>query len=178
MHRDIEKIFFTEEDIAKRVRELGKQISADYAGKNPVLIGVLKGAFVFMADLLRALDIHCQVEFVACSSYGAGTETSGTVTLTKGLSLDIKGRDVIIVEDILDSGVTINFLKDYLLSLGPASVKVCTFLDKPARRKMPFEADYVGYTCEDAFVVGYGLDYAERYRNLPYIGVLKQEVYA
>jgi len=179
MHRDqdIEKIFFTEEQIHKRVRELGIQLSAEYADKNPVLVGVLKGSFVFLSDLIRAMTIHCQVEFVACSSYGAGTETSGQVKLTKDLGTDITGRHVLIVEDILDSGVTISFLKDYIASKNPASVKVCTFLDKPARRIKPFQADYVGYACEDAFVVGYGLDYAERYRNLPYIGVLKPEIY-
>lgn len=177
MQADIERVFFTEEQLARRVKEMGRQIADDYRGQNPVFIGILKGSFVFMADLMRAIDIHCTIDFMAVSSYGNGTKTTGAVKITKDLSHDIEGRPVIVVEDILDSGLTLNYLRTYLEVRKPASIKICTLMDKPARRRAPIHADYVGFDCPDAFIVGYGLDYAEQYRNLPYIGVLKPEIY-
>ncbi len=177
MMKDIERIFFSAEEIQNKVAELGQQITADYEGKNPFVVGVLKGCFVFMADLIRKIDTVCDLDFMSVSSYGSGTTTTGAVRITKDLNRDIQGRHVLIVEDILDSGITLSYLKKYLESREPASVKICTLLDKPARRKSEIKADYVGFECPDAFIVGYGLDYAERYRNLPYIGVLKPEIY-
>jgi hypoxanthine phosphoribosyltransferase len=164
--------------IQRRVRELGAQLSVDYEGKNPLLIGVLKGSYVFLADLARQMDILCEIEFITVSSYGSGTESSGQVTMTKALGTLVEDRHLIIVEDILDTGLTLDFLKNYLLGLKPASLKICTMLDKPSRRKVTIEADYVGYECTDAFYVGYGLDYAGNYRNLPFIGSLKPEIYS
>lgn len=178
MRSDIEEIYFSEEMIQKRVRELGAQLTADYAGKNPLLIGVLKGSFIFLADLAKALDIKCEFEFIAASSYGGGTETSGVVKLQKDVDSAVENRHVIIVEDILDTGLTLDCLRRYFMGLHPASFKICTFLDKPARRKAQIKADYVGFECIDAFYVGYGLDYDGHYRNLPYIGSLKPEIYS
>ena len=177
MRDDIEEILFSKEQLEHRVQELGAQITKDYEGKQPIFVGVLKGCFVFMADLMRAVDLHCQIDFMAVSSYGSGTTTSGAVQILKDLSADIAGRDVVIVEDILDSGVTLNYLKGYLEARKPNSIKIVTLFDKPARRKAPIYADYFGCEVPDAFIVGYGLDYAEKYRNLPYIGVLKPEIY-
>ncbi|MCL2368185.1 MAG: hypoxanthine phosphoribosyltransferase [Oscillospiraceae bacterium] len=177
MHRDIEQVFYDQETIAKRVGELGQMIAADYEGRDPVLIGVLKGSFVFMADLVRATDIKCQIEFLGVSSYGSETVSSGVVRITRDLDCDIAGRDVIVVEDILDSGLTLSYLIGYLQGRKPASIAICTLLDKPERRRAEVDAKYIGFTIPDAFVVGYGLDYIERYRNLPYIGVLKPSVY-
>ena len=177
MQEDIESVFFTEEEIKAKVAQLGAQISEAYTDKEPVFIGVLKGSFVFMADLMRTIDVYCDVDFMATSSYGAGTSTTGAVKITKDLTHNIENRHVIIVEDILDSGMTLSYLTKYLKVRNPASIKICTLLDKPSRRKTDITADYVGFLCPDAFIVGYGLDYAERYRNLPYIGVLKAEIY-
>jgi len=177
MNPDIERIFFSSEQISKRVAELGAQITADYRDREPVFVGVLKGSFVFMADLMRSIDINCLIDFMAVSSYGDGTSTTGAVKITKDLSRDIQGRDVIIIEDILDSGVTLSYLKQYLSVRRPASISICTLLDKPARRRADISPDYTGFECPDAFIVGYGLDYAEKYRNLPYIGVLRPEIY-
>ncbi|MDR3278030.1 MAG: hypoxanthine phosphoribosyltransferase [Oscillospiraceae bacterium] len=157
---------------------MGRAITADYAGKLPVLLGILKGGFVFLADLMRRIDTPCEVQFLKASSYGVGTATSGRVRLENGLSVDIENRHVLVVEDILDSGVTLSYLLGHLKAQNPASLKLCVFLDKTERRQTPITADYVGFACPDAFFVGYGLDYAERYRNLPYIGVLKPEVYS
>lgn len=175
--KDIERVLFSEEELKQRVRELGAQITADYAGKEPLLVSVLRGSYVFMADLTRCIDLPCTVDFMSVSSYGAGTKSSGQVQITKDLSDDIEGRDVIVVEDILDSGNTLYNLTRHLMDRGAASVKLCVLLDKPARREKPIQPDYAGFTVPDEFVVGYGLDYADRYRNLPYVGILKPEVY-
>ena len=178
MRDDLERILLTEEEIRERVRALGAEITRDYAGKEPLFVGVLKGCFVFMSDLVRCVDLPGSVDFMVVSSYGAGTNTSGAVEIIKDLSQDIQGRDVVIVEDILDTGVTLSYLTRYLKNRDPASIAIATLLDKPERRRADVHAKYIGFTVPDAFVVGYGLDYAEKYRNLPYVGVLKPEVYA
>lgn len=178
MQQDIAKILASEDDIRERIAELGRQIAGDYAGKEPLFVGVLKGCFIFMADLVRACDLKCTVDFMVVSSYGAGTVSSGAVEIVKDLSQDIAGRDIIIVEDILDSGNTLSYLEKIMTARNPASIRIVTLLDKPERRTADVTADYVGFTIPDAFVVGYGLDFDQRYRNLPYIGVLKPEVYS
>ena len=177
LEQDIERVLFTEEALRARVGELAQQINRDLAGKEPVLISVLRGSFIFMADLVRAIELPCRVDFMAVSSYGSGTTSSGQVKITKDLSESIEGRDVLVVEDILDSGNTLSYLLKLLQARRPASIRLCTLLDKPSRRTKPIQADYVGFQVEDLFVVGYGLDYAERYRNLSYIGILKPRVY-
>ena len=177
IHNDIERVFYSHEELQAKVKELGEAITRDYQGKSPIFVGVLKGCFVFMADLMRSVDLPCEIDFMAVSSYGKGTKSSGVVQINKDLSFDIAGRDVLIVEDILDSGVTLNYLKGYLENRNPASIKIVTLFDKPSRRKAPIYADYYGYEVPDEFSVGYGLAYAEKYRNLPYIGVLKHEIY-
>ena len=177
LEKDIQEVLFTQEELEKRVRELAAQITADYQGKEIILISVLRGSFVFMADLCRAIRLPCTLDFMSVSSYGAGTTSSGQVQITKDLSEDITGRHVIVVEDILDSGNTLSYLLNILEHRHPASVRLCTLLDKPERRTKPVDLHYRGFTIPDAFVVGYGLDYAEKYRNLPYIGILKPEVY-
>lgn len=178
MNQDIERVLITEEELHARIAELGKELAADYADKRPIFIGVLKGVVNFFADMVRATPIMCQYEFMAVSSYGAGTSTSGTVTMLKDVTCDIKGRHVVILEDILDSGLTLKFVREHLLKMEPASLKICTLLDKPERRKVDVFADYIGFTIPNEFVVGYGLDYDEFYRNLPFVGVLKPEVYS
>ena len=177
MQNNILKILMSEETLRRRVRELGEQIREDYRGKEPFFLGVLKGCFIFMADLVRAVDLPCSLDFMAVSSYGNGTRTTGAVQIKKDLNQDIEGRDVLIVEDILDSGVTLNYLRGYLKNRRPNSIRIVTLLDKPERRIADIKPDYFGFIVPDEFVVGYGLDYAERYRNLPYIGVLKPEIY-
>lgn len=177
MEKDIDHILLSEEALRARIGELGAKISEDYTGKEPLLVSVLRGSYIFMADLTRALTIPCTVDFMAVSSYGAGTVSSGQVNIIKDLSDSIEGKDVIVVEDILDSGNTLSYLFQVLQARHPASLKLCTLLDKPSRRTKPITADYVGFTVPDKFVVGYGLDYDELYRNLPYIGVLKPCVY-
>ena len=177
LEQDIERVLFTEQELKDRVAEIVAQIDRDYAGKEPMLISVLRGSFIFMADLVRSITLPCTVDFMAVSSYGAGTTSSGQVKITKDLSESIEGRDIIVVEDILDSGNTLSYLFQLLQARHPASVRLCTLLDKPSRRTKPVTADYTGFTVEDLFVVGYGLDYAEKYRNLPYIGILKPSVY-
>ena len=174
---EIERFLFTEAELKQRVQELGAQITADYQGKEPVLISVLRGSYIFMADLSRAIDLPCAIDFMSVSSYGKGTSSSGQVQITKDLSDGIEGKDIIIVEDILDSGNTLFYLMQLLQARHPASIRLCTLLDKPERRVKDIKADYVGFSVPDAFVVGYGLDYAEKYRNLPYIGIMKPEVY-
>ncbi len=175
--KDILEVLQTQEALKARVAALGAEITRDYAGKTPVIISVLRGSYIFMADLTRSIDLPCTVDFMSVSSYGGGTSSSGQVKIIKDLSESIEGRDLIIVEDILDSGNTLYYLRDVLMARKPASVKICTLLDKPERREKPIQADYVGFEIPNAFVVGYGLDYAEAYRNLPYIGILKPQVY-
>jgi hypoxanthine phosphoribosyltransferase len=177
MHDDIKEILYSEEQIKARVKELGAQISKDFEGSMPIVIGILKGAIIFYADLMRELDLAAQLEFMIVSSYGAGT-TPGQLVFKKDTDANLEGRNVLIVEDIIDSGNTLYLLKNELEKRKPAMVKICAFLDKPARRTAQIKADYVGFVCADEFVVGYGLDFAEKYRNLPYIGVLKPECYA
>ena len=177
LEQDIERVLFTEQELKDRVAEIAAQIDKDYAGKEPMLISVLRGSFIFMADLVRSITLPCTVDFMAVSSYGSGTTSSGQVKITKDLSESIEGRDIIVVEDILDSGNTLSYLFQLLQARHPASVRLCTLLDKPSRRTKDVTADYTGFTVDDLFVVGYGLDYAEKYRNLPYIGILKPAVY-
>lgn len=177
MHKDIARIMYTEQEIKDRVQALGKMITRDYQGKAPVLASVLRGSYIFMADLSRAIELPVSIDFMAVSSYGSGTVSSGQVEIKKDLSDSIEGKDLIVVEDILDSGNTLYYLMDILKVRKPASIRICTLLDKPGRRQKPIRADYVGFVIPDAFIVGYGLDYDEKYRNLPYIGLLKPEIY-
>ena len=177
IHEDVEEILLTGDEIAARVADLGAQLAADYAGRTPVLVSVLKGSIVFLADLIRAMDVPLNVDLMEVSSYGSATESSGQVRILKDLSSSIEGRDVVVVEDIIDTGLTLNYLLRYLAERHPASVRVCCLLDKPARRLAEIEIDYRGFTIPDRFVIGYGLDYDERYRNLPYVGVLRASIY-
>lgn len=177
MENDIQEVLFSEETLKECVARIGHQIEQDYQGKEIMLIGVLRGSFVFMADLCRAIDLPCTLDFMSVSSYGKGTKSNGQVQITKDLSEDISGRHVIVIEDILDSGNTLSYLLKMLENRNPASIRLCTLLDKPDRRVKQVQVHYSGFTIPDAFVVGYGLDYAEKYRNLPYIGILKPEVY-
>ncbi|MBR5089000.1 MAG: hypoxanthine phosphoribosyltransferase [Ruminiclostridium sp.] len=179
MHNDVERILFSEDEIRNAVAALGKRIAADVSGNGtPLFIGILKGSFIFMADLVRETGINCEMDFMIAKSYGNSTVSSGTVNIVKDISADITGRDVIVVEDILDTARTLAAVKELLLSRSPASVKICTLLDKvTAKRVSDLKADYKCFDVGNEFVVGYGLDYAEKYRNLKYIGVLKREVY-
>lgn len=177
MHKDVQEILFTEEAVAERVRELGAEITRDYEGKDLLVIGILKGASIFMAELVKRIDALVKIDFMAVSSYGTSSESSGVVRIIKDLDQSIEGRDVLIVEDIIDTGLTLVYLKTLLEGRKAASVKVAALLDKPDRHKVDIRADYLGFTVPDHFIVGYGLDYAEQYRNLPYVGVLKPEVY-
>ena len=177
MEKDILKVLVTEEELKTRVAELGDALYKKYEGRRPLFLGVLKGSFIFMADLVRASQLMCDVEFIAVSSYQNGTVSSGRVQITHDLQQDITGRELVIVVDILDSGNTLAFLKNYLMAKGAKSISIVTLLDKPARREKAVEADLAGFVVPDEFVVGYGLDYAQLYRNLPYIGVLKPAVY-
>ena len=178
MKDDIKKVLLSEEELHTRVSELGAQLSRDYEGKNLLMVSVLKGSVVFMADLMRAISQPAEIDFMVVSSYGSGVKSSGVVKIVKDLDINLQGKDILIVEDILDSGMTLDYIKGMLQDRNPSSIRICTLLDKPARRKADLQADYVGFTVPDEFVVGYGLDYDERYRNLPYIGVLKPEVYS
>ena len=178
MRDDIQTVLVTEEQLRAKVAELGAQVSRDYAGRDLLLVSILKGAVVFMADLMRAVTIPCSIDFMVVSSYGGtNTESTGLVKIVKDLDADLSGREVLIVEDVLDTGVTLSNLVPMLRMRHPNSVKICAILDKPARRKTSITADYRGFEVPDAFVVGYGLDYDEKYRNLPFVGVLKPEVY-
>ncbi|WP_235807418.1 hypoxanthine phosphoribosyltransferase [Loigolactobacillus bifermentans] len=177
MHQDIESILYDQAAIQQVTAKLGKQVTADYQGKNPLVICVLKGAVLFMADLVRQIDTHLEMDFMDVSSYGNSTVSSGEVKIVKDVNTQIAGRDVLIVEDIVDTGRTLHYLVDLFKYRQAKSVKICTLLDKPATRVVPVQVDYAGFKVPDAFLVGYGLDYAERYRNLPYIGILKSAVY-
>ena len=177
MNDDIRAVRVSEQQLKDTVAQLGAQISQDYAGKDLVLVSILKGAVVFMADLMRAVTIPCSIDFMVVSSYGAGTTTTGLVKIIKDLDSDLSGKDVLIVEDILDTGVTLSNLVPMLKMRDPNSVRICAILDKPSRRRADIQADYIGFQVPDEFVVGYGLDYDEKYRNLPYVGVLKPSVY-
>lgn len=180
MHEDVERVLLSEEQLREIVSRIGAQISADYKdrGSKLILVSVLKGSVVFMADLMRAITIPCCIDFMSVSSYGSGTTSSGVVKIIKDLDTNVvEGADLLLVEDIFDSGKTLSYLKEMLSARKPASIRLCTLLDKPDRRVVDLQADYVGAVIPDAFVVGYGLDYDERYRNLPYVGVLKPAVY-
>ena len=179
MHNDIETILLTEQQIQTRIQELGKLLTEEYADKNPVIIGVLKGVVVFYADMIRQIQVPCQMDFMWISSY-AGTNSTGKMVVRQDVTTDIGGRHVLILEDIFDTGNSLEFTVNHLKERNPASIKICTLLDKPERRRagVTVQADYVGFTIPNAFVVGYGLDYNEKYRNLPYVGILKPEVYA
>ncbi len=178
MQNNIEKILLTEEQIKARIAELGKELSAEYAGKDPIFVGVLKGVVVFYADMIRAIDVPCQLDFMWISSY-AGTESTGKMVVKKDVSADLTGRHVVILEDIFDTGTSLDYTYHHLLEKHPASLKICTLLDKPERRRpeITLKADYTGFVIPNEFVVGYGLDYNEHYRNLPYVGILKPEAY-
>jgi len=177
IHKDLASISYSAEFIANRVAELGRELKEEYADKNPIFIGTLKGAFIFLADLVRACEFPLQVQFLKASSYGLAAVTSGTVDISDVLDADVEGRHLIIVEDIIDTGVTMSKLREVLMARNPASLKFCAFLDKVERRTADIQVNYVGTVCADEFFVGYGLDYAERYRNMPDIGVLKREIY-
>jgi hypoxanthine phosphoribosyltransferase len=177
MLKDVERILITSEEIGMRVRELGQQITNDYAGKDILMIGVLRGAVIFMSDLARAIKRPIDIDFMAISSYGLATNSSGVVRIMKDLDEVVEGRHLLIVEDIIDSGLTLNYLVENLKSRQPASIRICTLLSKPDRRKVDVQVDYNGFIIPDYFVVGYGLDFAGKYRNLPFIGVLKPEIY-
>lgn len=176
MERDIQSILISEEELKQICKRLGEQITRDYQGKKLLVVSVLKGAIVFMADLLREIKCDCEIDFIAVSSY-SGTKTTGVVKFKKDLDIDPDGMDILIVEDILDSGVTLSYLRSVLMGRNANSIKICTLLDKPANRKADIKADYVGTEVPDAFIIGYGLDYNEKYRNLPYIGILSPSVY-
>lgn len=177
MIRDLKEILFDENKIKEKVVELGKRITQDYEGKELVLVGVLKGSVMFMSDLMKTIEIPCCMDFMAVSSYGAATESSGIVRILKDLDYPIEGKDILIVEDIIDSGITLKYLLEYLKARKPSSIEVACLLNKPERRRVEIEVKYLGFEVPDHFLVGYGLDYAERYRNLPCIGILKEEVY-
>ena len=178
MKNEIKEILLTEEQLKEKIAQLAAQISRDYQGKSPLIVGVLKGSFIFMADLVRALTIPCNIDFLMVSSYGSGDKTSGVVQIIKDLDYDISGKDILIIEDILDSGLTLKYIMGLLSAKNCASIKLCTLLDKPDRRQAQVHVDYQGFKIPDEFVVGYGLDYAECYRNLPYIGILDEKVYS
>ena len=179
MHKDIQEILLSEEQIKNRVAQLGQELLRDYGDKNPVFVGVLKGVVVFYADMIRAFDAPCELDFMRVSSY-RGTQSTGNVVVRQNVTVDLTGRHVVILEDILDTGRSLEFVCDHLRRKGAASVKICTLLDKPERRApgVTLRADYVGFTIPNAFVVGYGLDFDEKYRNLPYVGILKPETYS
>lgn len=177
MREDIKEIIYDEHELREKIREMGKTISKDYKGKDLLLVGVLKGSVVFMADLIKEIDIPCSIDFMAVSSYGNSTSSSGVVRILKDLDSEIEGKDILIVEDIIDSGVTLKYLIKYLHGRKPNSVEIACLLNKPERRKVEIDVKYLGFNVPDYFLVGYGLDYAEKYRNLPYIGVLKEEIY-
>ncbi len=178
MQNDIEKVLFSEEELEKRICELGKMITKDYEGKELIVVGILKGSNIFTSDLVRKINIPLKIDFMVVSSYGNTTESTGVVRILKDLENSVENKHLLIVEDIVDSGLTLKYLKEMLLTRNPAGIKICTLLDKPARRKEYVNIDYLGFEVPDEFIVGYGIDYAEMYRNLPFVGVLKREVYS
>ena len=178
LEQDIKKILISHDEIVAAARELGQKLTEDYQGKNPILVGILKGSVPFMAELIKHIDMHIELDFMLVSSYHGGTSSSGVINIIKDMDQDIKGRDILFVEDIIDTGKTLKSLKELFEGRQPASVKIATLLDKPEGRLVEIEADYTCFTIPNEFVVGYGLDYDENYRNLPYIGVLKEEVYS
>ena len=178
MKEDVLRVLLSEDEIREKVRELGGKITADYKNSNLMLVTVLKGAVVFLTDLMRQIDVPAEIDFMVVSSYGSGVKSSGVVKIVKDLDVPLAGKDILIVEDILDSGLTLSYIKELLESRGPRSIRIATLLDKPSRRKVDLQADYIGFSVPDEFVIGYGLDYDEKYRNLPYIGILKPEVYS
>ncbi|TVY06785.1 hypoxanthine phosphoribosyltransferase [Paenibacillus cremeus] len=178
MQNDVQETLYSEQQIQEKVKEMGAAISRDFEGRNPLVICVLKGAFIFMADLVKQIHIPLEIDFMAVSSYGASTKSSGVVKIIKDLDISVEGRHVLIVEDIIDSGLTLSYLIDVLERRNALSITVAALFDKPGRRTVDLDADYKGFVIPDAFVVGYGLDYAEKYRNLPYVGILKPEVYS
>lgn len=178
MDKDISKIIASENEISQKVHELAQKINSDYKGKKITIVGILKGSVIFFSDLVRKINLECQMDFMAVSSYGSSAVSSGEIVIKKDLSSDVTGKDVLIIEDILDTGNTLYLLKDYILDKGASSVKICALFEKPSRRIKPIKADYTGFTVDDLFIVGYGLDYDEKYRNLPYVGVLKPEIYS
>ena len=178
MKEDVLRVLLSEDEIREKVRELGGKITADYKNSNLMLVTVLKGAVVFLADLMRQIVVPAEIDFMVVSSYGSGVKSSGVVKIVKDLDVPLAGKDILIVEDILDSGLTLSYIKELLESRGPRSIRIATLLDKPSRRKVDLQADYIGFSVPDEFVIGYGLDYDEKYRNLPYIGILKPEVYS
>lgn len=177
MINDIKEIIINEEEVLLKIKELSKKISEDYKGKNLLVVGILKGSVIFASDLIKNIDIPCEIDFMAVSSYGDSSETSGVVRILKDLDHSIEGKDIIIAEDIIDSGVTLDYLTKYLKTRNVNSVKIAALLSKPARRKVEIDVEYLGFEVPDEFIVGYGLDYAEKYRNLPYVAILKEEVY-
>ncbi|MFB4165035.1 hypoxanthine phosphoribosyltransferase [Alteribacillus sp. JSM 102045] len=177
MHDEIEKVLISEEELQEKIREIGKYITEEYDGRFPLIIGVLKGALPFMADVTKRIETHLEIDFMDVSSYGNSTVSSGEVKIIKDLDTTVEGRDIIILEDIIDSGITLNYLVSLIKHRGAKSLKIVTLLDKPDGRKVDLVPDMAGFTVPDEFVVGYGLDYAEKYRNLPYIGILKPEIY-
>ncbi|OMF25282.1 hypoxanthine phosphoribosyltransferase [Paenibacillus sp. FSL H8-0548] len=177
MQNDIKEVLYDAQQISEKVKELGAKLSVDFSGRNPLVICVLKGAFIFMADLVKEITVPLELDFMAVSSYGQSTKSSGVVKIIKDLDVSVEGREVLIVEDIIDSGLTLSYLIDVLERRNSKSVTVVTLFDKPARRTVELEADYKGFTLPDEFIVGYGLDFAEKYRNLPYVGILKPQVY-
>ncbi len=177
MNNDIKEVLYSEDQLRDKIRQMGAKISNDYHGKELILIGVLKGSVVFMSDLIREIAIPCKMDFMAVSSYGNSTETSGVVRILKDLDFDIQGKDVLIVEDIIDSGVTLKYLMKYLKARKPNSLEIICLLNKPDRRTVDIDVKYLGYDVPDYFLVGFGLDFAEKYRNLPYVGILKEEIY-
>ncbi len=177
MNKDIERVLISEEELALKVKELARRVNQDYAGRELLLVSVLKGSVMFAVDLMREIDVPCEIDFMDVSSYGSGVKSSGVVKILKDLDESIEGKNVLIVEDIVDSGLTLSYLKELLLSRNPADVRICTILNKPERRKADVYVDYIGFDIPDEFVVGYGLDYDQKYRNYPFVGILKREVY-
>ena len=177
LEQDVDRVLITEQQLKERIGEMGRQIAADYAGKPLTIVGILKGAAIFFADLARAIDLPLQMDFMSVSSYGNGTTSSGVVKIIKDLDADVTGRHILLVEDIIDTGITLAYLKDYLGNRGAESVKICALLDKPTRRERAVPVDYMGFTMPDEFLIGYGVDYAENYRTLPYVASLSRSVY-